>query len=187
MKVIPLHKNQILLIKKVKKNNREAQEVLFNQFSSKMLGVCRQYITDRHKSEELMLNGFLKVFKRLDTFKNKGSFEGWIRRIMINECLSALRKEDKLVFVEDAHVFKDVHQEIQAEDDISDLQILIDKLPNSWRVIFNLFAVEGYKHKEIAKLLSITEMTSRSRYFKAKKQLQTAYTNLKKTTHGKGH
>lgn len=187
MKVIPLHKNQALLIKKVRQNNREAQELLFNQFSSKMLGVCRQYITDRHKAEELMLNGFLKVFKKLGTFQKKGSFEGWIRRIMVNECLSYLRKQDKLVFVDDAHVFEDVYQENHGEDDISDLQILIDKLPSSWRVIFNLFAVEGYKHKEIAILLDITEMTSRSRYFKAKKQLQAAYTNLKNKTHGKGY
>lgn len=187
MKVIPLHKNQALLIKKVRQNNREAQEVLFNRFSSKMLGVCRQYITDRHKAEELMLSGFLKVFRKLDTFNDKGSFEGWIRRIMINECLSYLRKKDKLVFVDDAHVFEGVYSANQSEDDVSDLQILIDKLPSTWRVIFNLFAVEGYKHKEIAKLLSITEMTSRSRYFKAKKQLQAAYTNLKNTTHGKGY
>ncbi len=187
MKVISLHKNQTLLIKKLRQENREAQEVLFKQFSPKMLGVCRQYITDRHRAEELMLNGFLKVFNKLTTFQSKGSFEGWIRRIMINECLSYLRKHDRLVFVEDTQVFEEVTSEKDEEQDISPLQKLVDALPSSWRTVFNLFAVEGYRHKEIAQMLGITEMTSRSRYFKAKKQLQAAYLNLKDMTYEKGY
>jgi RNA polymerase sigma-70 factor, ECF subfamily len=185
LKVISLHKNQALLIKRLKQDNREAQELLFNRFSSKMLGVCRQYITDRHRAEELMLNGFLKVFKKLNTFKSEGSFEGWIRRIMINECLSYLRKNDRLLFVEDPQIFEETISEKEPEEDVSALQKLIDDLPESWRVVFNLYAVEGYKHKEIGLMLDITEMTSRSRYFKAKKQLQAAYLNLKDKIHGK--
>lgn len=187
MKIISLHQKQVFLIEKLKQNNREAQEILFNQFAPKMLGICRQYISDRHMAEEHMLNGFLKVFTKLDSYKFKGSFEGWIRRIMINECLSFLRKKNPLIFTEDTSIYEDVNTNSYDENDISDLQILIDKLPTAWRVVFNLFAIEGYKHKEIAKMLSITEMTSRSRYFKAKKQLQKTYLESKTKTHGKGY
>ena len=150
-----------------------------------MLGVCRQYINDRHFAEEVHLNGFLKVFTKINKYQFKGSFEGWIRRIMINECLTFLRKKNKLIFIDDTQMFKDLQTPNTGENDIDDLQILIDNLPDTWRVVFNLFAVEGYKHQEIAKLLGITEMASRSRYFKAKKQLQIAYSKLKNKTHAK--
>ncbi len=93
MKIISLHNNQTSLIKKAIANNREAQQQLFEQFSPKMLGVCRQYVKDLHHAEDLLLQGFLKVFKNLDKFKDEGSFEGWIRRIMINTCISYLRKK----------------------------------------------------------------------------------------------
>jgi len=187
LKVISLHKNITLLIDKVKRNDPEAQEVLFNYFSPKMLGVCRQYINDRHYAEEVLLSGFLKVFTKIKKYQFKGSFEGWIRRIMINECLTFLRKKNRLIFVNNEQAFEDLKAPDIVENDIGNLQILIDNLPDGWRVVFNLFAVEGYKHQEIASLLGITEMASRSRYFKAKKQLQIAYLKLKNKTHAKGH
>jgi len=187
VKVISLHKNLTLLIHKVKRNNPEAQKALFNHFSPKMLGICRQYINDRYYAEEVLLSGFLKVFTKINKYQFKGSFEGWIRRIMINECLTFLRKKNKLVFIDDKQTFENLKAPEIVENDIDDLQILIDSLPDSWRVVFNLFAVEGYKHQEIAKLLGITEMASRSRYFKAKKQLQEAYLKLKNKTHAKRH
>ncbi|CAI8357645.1 MAG: ECF RNA polymerase sigma factor SigW [Polaribacter sp. SA4-10] len=93
MKIIKLHTNQTLLIKKAVDSNSEAQKQLFDQYSPKMLGVCRQYVKDLHHAEDLLLQGFLKVFTNLATYKNKGSFEGWIRRIMVNTCISYLRKK----------------------------------------------------------------------------------------------
>jgi len=187
LKVILLHKNITLLIDKVKQNDPEAQEALFNYFSPKMLGVCRQYINDRYYAEDVLLNGFLKVFTKINKYQFKGSFEGWIRRIMINECLTFLRKKNKLIFFDNEQILKDFNKPKIVEDDIDDLQLLIDNLPDGWRIVFNLFAIEGYKHQEIAKLMGITEMASRSRYFKAKKQLQTAYLHLKNKTHAKGY
>lgn len=96
MKIIPLHNKQKSLIKKAIDNNREAQKQLFEQHSPKMLAVCRQYVKDMHHAEDLMLQGFLKVFTNLHTFKHQGSFEGWIRRIMVNTCISYLRKKNLL-------------------------------------------------------------------------------------------
>ena len=101
MKVIQLHKNESLLITKALKNNREAQHVLFQLHAPKMLSVCRYYIKDTQSAEEAMLNGFFKVFQNLSTFKNEGSFEGWIRRIMVRESISFLRQKKRIEFTSD--------------------------------------------------------------------------------------
>ena len=96
MKIIKLYGNQHSLIKKAIENNSTAQKLLFEQYAPKMLGVCRQYVKDLHHAEDLLLQGFLKVFTKLHTFKNEGSFEGWIRRIMVNTCISNLRKKNSI-------------------------------------------------------------------------------------------
>ncbi len=186
MKIIPLHKEQLILIKKAQANNQEAQRKLFAQHAPKMLSVCRQYIKDLHYAEEIMLNGFLKVFTNLHKFESKGSFEGWIRRIMINESISFLRKRKRLVFVDDESYFKTAtSNQYETETNVSELQQLVDNLEDDFRIIFNLYVVEGYKHKEIAKLLKITESASRIRFFRARKQLQDKYKQLKKLENGK--
>jgi len=175
-----------MLIKKAQANNQEAQQKLFAQHAPKMLSVCRQYIKDLHYAEEIMLNGFLKVFTNLHKFDAKGSFEGWIRRIMINESVSFLRKRKRLVFVDDESYFKEAtSNHYETETDVSELQNLVDNLEDDYRIIFNLYVVEGYKHKEIAGLLKITENTSKMRFFRARKQLQDQYTQLKKLENGK--
>ncbi|HUH29650.1 RNA polymerase sigma factor [Gelidibacter sp.] len=98
MKVIQLHNNNIELIKKAAKNNREAQRVLYEVHAPKMLSICRYYVKDIQKAEEVMLNGFFKAFVNLKNFKNEGSFEGWLRRIMVREAISFLRQEKKIEF-----------------------------------------------------------------------------------------
>ncbi len=181
MKVILLHKEESTLIKKARANSREAQQKLFVQHAPKMLSVCRQYIKDLHYAEEIMLNGFLKVFTNLHKFQSKGSFEGWIRRIMINESISFLRKRKRLVFIDDESYFKaESSNHYETETNVSELQRLVDNLQDDYRIVFNLLVVEGYKHSEIAKLLKITESASRIRFFRARKQLQEQYTQLKK-------
>ena len=186
MKVISLHKDESTLIKKAQANNQEAQRKLFAQHAPKMLSVCRQYIKDLHYAEEIMLNGFLKVFTNLHKFEAKGSFEGWIRRIMINESISFLRKRKRLVFVDDESYFKAAtSNNYETETNVSELQRLVDNLVDDFRIVFNLYVVEGYKHKEIAELLKITENTSKMRFFRARKQLQDQYTQLKKLENGK--
>jgi RNA polymerase sigma factor (sigma-70 family) len=184
LKIIKLHNTQKSLIKKASNNNREAQEQLFAQHSPKMLGVCRQYVKDLHHAEDLMLQGFLKVFTNLQKFKNEGSFEGWIRRIMVNTCLSYLRKKNLVDLSDEDYVFNDAATESLENTSVEDIQKLIDKLPNGYKMVFNLFAIEGYKHSEIAAQLDISESTSKSQLFKARKLLQENYYKMNKTING---
>lgn len=183
MKIIPLHNKQKLLIKKAIDNNREAQEQLFEQHSPKMLGVCRQYVKDMHHAEDLLLSGFLKVFTNLHKFKHQGSFEGWIRRIMVNTCLSYLRKKNLVDLSDEDYVFNDAATDSLENTSVEEIQQLIDKLPEGYKMVFNLFAIEGYKHLEIAEKLGITVSTSKSQLFKARKLLQQNYYKMNKTIH----
>ncbi len=169
------------MVKKLKANRREAQQEVFELYASKMLGVCRQYIKDVQHAEEIMLNGFLKTFTKINSFKSEGSFEGWIRRIMINECISFLRIKKRMVFVEDDSYFEEPIEPIFIEEnEVSKLQQLVDNLREDLRVVFNLFVMEEYKHKEIAETLDITENASKLRYKKAKSILQEQYKRIKK-------
>lgn len=138
-----------------------------------MLGLCRQYIRDLHFAEDVMVGGFVKVFKYLDTFKHEGSFEGWIRKIMVRECITFLRKSQPIVF--DDEVYDQAHKNQvlpTSELDVEQIQSLIDALPEGYKIVFVLYAVEGYKHKEIAEMLRISESTSKSQLHKARKILQ---------------
>ena len=184
MKIIPLHNKQTSLIKKAIANNREAQQQLFEQHSPKMLGVCRQYVKDLHHAEDLLLQGFLKVFTNLNTFKHEGSFEGWIRRIMVNTCISYLRKKNLIDLSDEDYVFNDAATESLENTSLEDIQKLIDKLPTGYKMVFNLFAIEGYKHSEIAGKLGVSESTSKSQLFKARKLLQHNYHKMNRTVNG---
>lgn len=182
MKIIKLNTEKSL-IKKAIDNNREAQKQLFEQYSPKMLGVCRQYVKDLHHAEDLLLQGFLKVFKNLDKFKHEGSFEGWIRRIMVNTCISYLRKKNLIDLSDEDYVFNNAATESLENTTVEDIQRLIDKLPEGYKMVFNLFAIEGYKHSEIAEKLGISESTSKSQLFKARKLLQENYRIMNTTIH----
>ena len=183
MKIIKLHNQEKSLIKKAIANNREAQQQLFEQHSPKMLGVCRQYVKDLHHAEDLLLQGFLKVFTNLHTFKNDGSFEGWIRRIMVNTCLSYLRKKNVIDLADEDYVFNDSATVSLENTAVDDIQKLIDQLPEGYKMVFNLYAIEGYKHTEIAEQLGISESTSKSQLFKARKLLQSNYLKMNKAVH----
>ncbi len=178
-----MHNQQKSLIKKAIANNREAQQQLFEQHSPKMLGVCRQYVKDLHHAEDLLLQGFLKVFTNLHKFEHKGSFEGWIRRIMVNTCISYLRKKNVINLSDEDYVFNDAATESLENTAVEDIQKLIDQLPEGYKMVFNLFAIEGYKHSEIATQLGITESTSKSQLFKARKLLQQNYIRMNKAVH----
>ena len=139
-----------------------------------MLSVCRQYIKDVHFAEDVMVYGFVKAFKKLDSFEGRGSFEGWLRRIMIRESISHLRKQQFVVF-DDEQLFNegnDYEEDTGSLLDVDYIQKLIDELPEGYKMVFVLYAVEGYKHPEIAKMLDISVGTSKSQLFKARKLLQ---------------
>lgn len=186
MKIIPLHKNYSKLIDKAGKDDRLAQHQLFDMFSPKMLGVCRQYLKNNDLAEEVMLSGFLKMFTNLNNFKDEGSFEGWIRRIMVNESISQLRKDKKLNFVSEAELENSTDHStyIETELEEADIQKLIDALPNGYKTVFVLYAVEGYKHSEISELLQISESTSKTQLFKARKTLQNMVKQQNKISYG---
>lgn len=152
-------------------NDRRSQKELYDLYAPRLLSICRQYLSNIHEAEDVMVTCFMKIFSNLPSFQNKGSFEGWIRRIAINQCLSHLRLRHKMVYsIEDFEIedqaFTDEH--LYAED----IQTMIDKLPISCKTVFNLYAVEGYKHSEIAEMLGINEGTSKSQLSYARKLLK---------------
>lgn len=173
LKIIPFYKNESQLIKKASSGNRDAQERLYKKHAPKMLSVCRQYIKDVHFAEDVMVQGFLKMFNKLDTFKFEGSFEGWLRRIMVRESISYLRKQQFVVYDDEVYEKNQSEEISQSTDlDTEHIQQLIDKLPQGYKMVFVLYTVDGYKHKEIAEMLSITESTSKTQLLKARKLLQ---------------
>ncbi|WP_308990693.1 RNA polymerase sigma factor [Mariniflexile litorale] len=186
LKVIQLHKNESALIKSAVKNNREAQHVLYELHAPKMLSVCRYYIKDIQHAEEAMLNGFFKVFSNLSSYRAEGSFEGWIRRIMVRESISFLRQKKQVEFpVEEVDFKNNYSDHINTDIEVAQLQQLIDALPEGYKMVFVMYAIEGYKHHEIAGMLGITEGTSKSQLFKARKMLQERLQELdKKTSYG---
>ncbi|WP_235841642.1 RNA polymerase sigma factor [Confluentibacter sediminis] len=185
LKVIQLYKNETTLIKKAADNNREAQQALFEIHAPKMLSVCRYYITDLQYAEDTMLNGFFKVFAHLKSFKNEGSFEGWIRRIMVRESISFLRQQKQIEFsIEDVAYENDYDDSINTTIEVAEIQKLIDELPEGYKIVFVMYAIEGYKHHEIASMLKITEGTSKSQLFKARKLLQEKIKKINTTSYG---
>ena len=184
MKVINLHQEEKELIELAVENNRHAQHQIYSKFSPKMLSVCRQYIKDLQQAEDIKITAFMKIFTNLKHFEHKGSFEGWIRRIMINECISYIRVQKKVKFIEDENYYEESFNNIESKFSVDDIQFLIDGLPDGYRMVFNLYAIEGYKHQEIAELLGINEGTSKSQLSHARKMLQTNITKLKNYNNG---
>ncbi len=139
-----------------------------------MLGLCRRYIKGDLEAEDVMIKGFMKVFTKIGLFEGKGSFEGWMKRIMINEALGFIRKNKAMyleVEIEVADKEPD-YDKMSTELEVKDLVKLVDELPSGYRTIFNLYAIEGYSHKEVSELLGISENTSKSQLSRARMHLQ---------------
>lgn len=146
------------------KNDRAAQKELFMRFSGKMLGVCYRYAVDMDEAKDIMQDGFVKVFTQLKSYGNKGSFEGWIRRIMVNTALDHLKKNKRHRFradLDDAVMPVENNWDDKLEN--KEVLSLMCKLPADYRTIINLYVIEGYSHAEIAGMLNIAESSSRSR------------------------
>lgn len=184
MKVINLHRSEKQLIELAVSNNRAAQQKLYTQFSPKMLSVCRQYIKDIHQAEDIMITAFMKMFTNLNKFQFNGSFEGWVRRIMVNESISYLRVHKNIKYIDDETFFEERFNNIESQFSAEDIQLLIDNLPDGYRMVFNLYAIEGYKHHEIATMLGISEGTSKSQLSHARKMLQNQINKSKNFSNG---
>jgi RNA polymerase sigma factor (sigma-70 family) len=161
------------LIKGLQKGEGKAQKFVYEKYAGIMLGIGLRYLKNQMDAEEVMLNGFVKIFQNVGQFESKGSFEGWMKRVVINEALGYLRKKEPLhLGIEKDHI--QLPSEATAESDLAveDLLNLLHELPAGYRTVFNLFAIEGYSHQEIAKMLDITEGTSKSQLSKARALLQ---------------
>lgn len=165
------------------KCDKKSQRQLYDMFAPLMLSVCRRYISDFDTAQDVMIRAFMVVFDKLEQFRHEGSFEGWVRRIMVNESLSWLRKNKSMyleVDIESADQeidFEAISSELNAED----LMSLIQGLPSGYRTVFNLYAIEGYSHAEIAGQLGISVNTSKSQLSRARALLQRKLADLEKT------
>ncbi len=155
--------------------NPRAQRLLFDKFARKMFSVCLRYAKNEEQAEDVLQDGFVKVFVKLKDFKSEGSLEGWIRRIMVNTALDQIRKNNKQLG--DTNI-DDVGYKIENNDFIvenmmaEDLMKMVQAMPEGYKVVFNMFAIEGYSHSEIADTLGISENTSKSQYSRARAYLR---------------
>ena len=163
-----------ILIEGLKRQYRTAQKTLYDRYSPVMFAVCRRYSNSREDAEEALVSGFYKVFVQIQSYAGTGSFEGWVRRIMVNEALMLLRKSQPLVFPGDDFQPPDREDAFSIEAELSAREILelLDELPNGYRTVFNLYVLEGYKHQEIADLLGISINTSKSQLILAKEKMK---------------
>ena len=150
--------------------SQKAQAKLYHHFAPKMFGVCLRYAKDATEAEDNLQDGFIKVFANLNSFRQEGSFEGWIRRIMINVSLEKLRKQHLMYPVEDVEIYDSVNfsDDVIAKISADELVKLIQELPPRYRMVFNLYVIEGMSHQEIAKEMSITQGTSKSNLARAR-------------------
>ncbi|WP_114749319.1 RNA polymerase sigma factor [Pleomorphovibrio marinus] len=171
------------------KGDKKSQKHLYEAYSGKFLALCYRYVKDRDLAEDVMIEGFMKIFDKLSQFENKGSLEGWMRKVMVNQALLTLRKNRHLSMEvnydgqeEGLGVYEDPN-DLEAED----LLKMVEELPVGYRTVFNLYAIEGYSHKEIQDLLGISESTSKSQLSRARALLKQKLTKIpidKTNNHG---
>jgi RNA polymerase sigma-70 factor (ECF subfamily) len=167
-------KNEADIIKGCIDGDRASQKSLYEGYASKMLGVCMRYAKDRAEAEDMLQEGFLKVFQGISKFKNEGSFEGWVRRIMVYNAINHYKHRSRK-FQEDLdqeNYDAPFHDELIEKISAKEIVALIQHLPDGYRAIFNLYAIEGFTHKEISEKLNIAVGTSKSQYARAKQQMQ---------------
>ena len=163
------------ILKGCLQNEPAAQRELYNRYSPKMLSVCYRFAHNREDAEDMLQEGFIKVFSQMHTFGNRGAFEGWIRRIIVHTCINILKKNKK--FNESVDIIHATAIQVREESVPSIVQAkqvveCIRMLPIGYRTVLNLYAIEGYSHREIGEMLDIEESTSRSQYTRAKSMLE---------------
>lgn len=176
------------IIKKCIEGDRRAQEKLYTFYASRLHGICLRYTTTEFEAEDIFQEAFVKIFRQLANYKMEGSFDGWVRRIVVNTAIDHFKANLK----KNNHVHLELLEESNLDQialpyDMSeeDLVHVLNRLPEGYRMVFNLYAIEGYSHKEIATMLEITEGTSKSQLSKARKHIQSLL-HLHGTEHGTG-
>jgi len=163
------------ILKGCLQNDPTAQRELYNRYSPKMLSVCYRFAHNREDAEDMLQEGFIKIFSQMHTFGNRGAFEGWIRRIVVHTCINVLKKNKR--FTESVDIIHATAVQVREESVPSIVQAkqiveCIRMLPIGYRTVLNLYAIEGYSHREIGTMLDIEESTSRSQYTRAKAMLE---------------
>lgn len=165
----------IQLIESCIKGNRATQKALYDRLAPRMFPLCIRYIGDRETAEDVLQDGFVTLFTRLKDYKGEGSFEGWARKIFVNTALMNLRRKDALKMSDDLEAARGVRSEsVNQMQNLGykDLLAMITELPPGFRTVFNMYAIEGYSHKEIGEMLGISETTSRTQLSRARIWLQ---------------
>ena len=167
-----------------RRGERRTQELLYKLLASRMLGVCMRYAKDQFEAEDMLQMGFVKVFQKVTEFRGDGSFEGWIRRIMVNTAIETYRKNQRMMNVVDIDEVYDTPQVTFDMNglEVRDLMKIIHQLSAGYRLVFNLYAIEGYSHKEIAAQLGITEGASKSQLSRARAILKEKLMKIERQT-----
>jgi len=162
------------LIDGCRRRNAQAQKSLYDRYSGRLYALCCRYVKEKMEAEDVLIMAFTKILERIDQYKGEGSFEGWMKRIVVNESLTYLRRNKNMYIETDIEAadrepdFEKLDSHLQAKD----LMKLIESLPSGYRIVFNLYAIDGYSHKEIAEQLGISENTSKSQLSRARVVLQ---------------
>ncbi len=164
------------IVEGCRRRNKKAQQVLFDRYAPILLGICMRYVKDKSEAEDILQEGFLKIFLNINDFAEKGTFENWMKKIIVNTAITFYHrnfKHNQNLDIEDVNPNEVITTDSPEGDyDTNELLQLINSMPQGYKVIFNLYAIEGYKHKEIAEMLNIDENTSKSQYARARKWMQ---------------
>ncbi len=163
------------ILEKCRKNDRIGQKALFDKYAPRMMSVCIRYTNSSDDAKDVLQEGFIKVFEKIEMYSGSGSLEGWIRKIMVNTALDRIRKykhEQSKSSIDDVSFMLGKAESTTSKLAAKDLMALVNSLPGGYKTVFNLFAVEGYTHAEIGEMLNISENTSKSQYSRARAHLQ---------------
>lgn len=163
------------LIRKCINNDAYAQELLYRRFAPKMYGVCLRYAKHKEEAADILQDGFIRVFTNLKNYRGEGSFEGWIRRIIVNTAINHYKsnvRHMRDLNIDDVNIGGNVNNDAISKITTEELLKLVQELPEGFRMVFNMYVIEGYDHKEIAQMLGVTESTSKSQLHRAKAALQ---------------
>ncbi len=162
------------IIDSCQREESRGQKALYDMYRGLLFGICRRYIGQPESAEDVFIEGFYKIFSKIGSFKNEGSFEGWMKRLMVNECLMYLRKHKKSYMTVELGDLQIGNEDLSALDNLQteDVLKMVNQLPRGYKTVFNLYVIEGYKHREIAEHLGISINTSKSQLILAKKKLR---------------
>ena len=172
---ILFHNKKDDLLSRLKKQEPAAQKIFYEQNVKKFLSISKSYVTDIYQAEDCVIKAFCKVFKSIETFRGEGNLEGWARRILVNECLNFIKSHKTVFYIDDIHpsALEEIHDEIT--DCNFNAQELLDQLPDAYRMVFNLYVIEGCSHQEISEILNISLSVSKTQLFRAKEKLRKIY------------